>query len=154
LAWLIFGKNKYIWRLKKKPVKIKKYITKHLVVRFCLLLTLVSAAAVFDMYHSGNNKLAGQSHNIPSPDQSENNKVFFYNQVPSNNVKTSGSDFVVRFRFACTQNKFLLKYYNLRTFQMMKAEAVSASFTSENSFHSVPYNKEIYDSPDDTPPLI
>jgi hypothetical protein len=114
---------------------------------------MVSAAALFDMYHSPSLKIAKQAHKFPTPDQSDSNKIFFYNQVPSNNLKTPGNDVVVRFRFACTQDKFLLKYFNLRTFQMMKAETVHACFPAVNSFHSLPFNRVIYSSPDDTPPL-
>jgi hypothetical protein len=132
---------------------IKKYISKYLILRFCLLLALVSAAVIFDMYHSPNLKLADQAQKFPSSDQSDNNKIFFYNQISSNNIKTPGNDFIVRFRFACTQNKFLLKYYNLRTFQMMKAETIHASFPSIYLFHSLPFNRVLYESPDDTPPL-
>jgi hypothetical protein len=133
--------------------KIKKYISKHLIMRFCLLLALVSAAAVFDMYHAANQTVTGHMQKIPTPDETETSKVFFCNQVPSNNLKTPGTDFVVRFRFACTQNKFLVKYYNLRTFQLMKAETVQSFFPSVSSFHSLPFNRVLYASPDDTPPL-
>jgi len=152
ISTTLFRKNKYIWPLKNKLVKIKKYISRHLIVRLCLLLAMVIAAAIFDMYHTSNPEMAAHLPKVPSSDQAEN-KVFFVNQSPSSNLKTPGNDFKVRIRFACTQNKFLLKYYNLRTFQMMKAETTHAFFHSVSLYHSLPFNRVLYESPDDTPPL-
>jgi len=133
-------------------VKIKKFISKPLIIRLSLLIALISAAALFDMYHTPDHFLAGKTAKAPASDDA-NSKVFLCSQIPSNTLKTSGTDFVIRFRFACTQNKFLLKHYNLRTFQMMKAEMVHSFFPSVSSFHSLPFNRVLYSSPDDTPPL-
>lgn len=134
-------------------MNLKKYISRHLVMRVCLMLALVGAAAVFDMYHAANLKLEENTKRLPSPDDADANKIFFCNQVPSYNLKTSGTDFSFRLRFICSQNKFLQKYYNLRTFQLMKAETVHSFFPSVCSFHSLPFNRVLYASPDDTPPL-
>ncbi len=138
----------------KEKMDLKKYISKSLIIRLSLLLALVAAAAVFDMYHVANKNLAEKFHKMPSSEESESNKTFFCNQVQTFNLKTSATEFSVRFRFACTQDKFLLKHYNLRTFQLMKAEALNSSFVSVCSFRSLPFNRAIYSSPDDTPPLI
>jgi hypothetical protein len=132
---------------------LKKYISKHFILRFCLLIALVGGAAIFDMYHSANQKISRQIHKIPVSDEAETNKTFFCNQVPTFNLKTSATEFSVRFRFACTQDKFLLQYYNLRTFQLMKAETIHSSFPAISSFHSLPFNRVLYPSPDDIPPL-
>ncbi|MDP2337704.1 MAG: hypothetical protein Q8N05_14925 [Bacteroidota bacterium] len=134
-------------------MNLKKYMSKHFLVRLCLLLTMVSAAAVFDMYHAVNQKLADNVRKIPASDEAETNKMFFYNQVTSYNLKTSGAEFSFRFRFAYAHDKFLLKHHNLRTFQLMKAEALHSSFSAVCSFHSLPFNRVLYASPDDTPPL-
>lgn len=122
-------------------------------VRLCLLLALVSAAAVFDIYHAANQKLAESIRKVPVQDESGTNKIFFCNQAPAFNLKTLGTEFSVRFRFACTQDKFLQKHYNLRTFQLMKAEAIHSAFQAVCSIHSLPFNRVLYPSPDDTPPL-
>jgi hypothetical protein len=132
---------------------LKKYISNSFITRLSLLLALVAAAAVFDMYHSANQKLTEKINKIPVSDETETHKTFFCTQIPSYNLKTLGSEFSVRFRFAFTQDKFLLKYYNLRTFQLMKAEALHSSFPTLCSFHSLPFNRVLYASPDDAPPL-
>jgi hypothetical protein len=137
----------------KEFMQFKKYISNSFIMRLTLLLALVAAAAVFDMYHSANQKLTEKIRKIPVSDETETNKTFVCTQVPTINLKTLGSEFSVRFRYACTQDKFLLKYYNLRTFQMMKAEALHSSFPVICSFHSLPFNRVLYASPDDTPPL-
>ena len=135
-------------------MSFKKYISKSFILRLSLLLALVGAAAIFDMYQAANQKLSEKISRIPAPDDAEANKMFFCNQVPTYNLKTAGTEFSVRFRFACTQDKFLLKYYNLRTFQLMKAEDVHSTFSEFYSFHSLPFNRVLYASPDDTPPLV
>ena len=137
----------------KEKMHLKKYISNSFVLRLSLLLALVAAAAVFDMYHSANRKLTEKINKIPVSDETEANKPFICTQVPTYNLKTLGTEFSVRFRFTCTQDKFLLKYYNLRTFQLMKAEALHSSFPVLSSFHSLPFNRVLYASPDDTPPL-
>jgi hypothetical protein len=137
----------------KQTMNLKKYITKHFLMRLCLLLAMVGAAAVFDMYHESGQKLAEKIRKIPAPDETENQKIYICSQTPGYNLKTSATEFSVRFRFACTQDKFLLKYYNLRTFQITKAEALHSSFPAICSFHSLPFARVLYPSPDDTPPL-
>ena len=132
---------------------LKKYISKHFILRFCLLITLVGGAAIFDMYHTANQKITRQIHKIPVSDETETNKTFFCNQVPTFNLKTSATEFSIRFRFAYTQDKFLLQHYNLRTFQLMKAETVHSRFPAICSFHSLPFHRVLYASPDDIPPL-
>ena len=134
-------------------MKFKKYISKHFLLRFSLLLMLVGSAALFDMYHASKQSLADSLQKEPKQDESETNKVFYYNQSPINSFKTPVSDFSVRFKHACTQNKFLRKHYNLRTFQIMKAEALHQLNPSVHSFHAFPYNRVIYTKSDDTPPL-
>ena len=134
-------------------MSFKKYISKSLILRLCLLLALVGAAAVFDMYHAANLKLAEKIHRIPSSEETDTNKTFFCNQVPAFNLKTAGTDLSVRHRFACSQDKFILKHYNLRTFQLMKAESLHSFFPTVCTFHSLPFNRTLYPGPDDTPPL-
>jgi len=134
-------------------MNLRKYISKHFIMRICLLLLLVSGAAVFDLYHVANQKLSDNVQKKPATDEAESNKVFFCNQLPTYNLKTAGNDFQIRFRLAYSQDKFLLKHYNLRTFQMMKAETVQCFVPSVCSFHSLPFNRVLYASPDDTPPL-
>jgi hypothetical protein len=133
-------------------MKLKKYLSKHFILRFCLILALVGGAMVFDMYHAANQKIAVKTRKVPTSQETDN-KTFFCNQVPSYNLKTSATEFSIRFRNTITQNKFLIQYYNLRTFQLMKAEAVQSSFPALCSFHSLPFNRVVYSSPDDIPPL-
>jgi hypothetical protein len=134
-------------------MNLKKYISKHFIMRLCLLLMLVSGAAVFDLYHVANLKLSDNPRKKPATDEIENNKVFYCNQLPTYNLKVSANDFTVRFRLSYSQDKYLLKHYNLRTFQLMKAETVHCFFPSVCSFHSLPFNRVLYPIPDDTPPL-
>jgi hypothetical protein len=122
-------------------------------MRLCLLIALISGAAVFDMYYAGSHKLADLNTKIPAKKDVDDGKMFFCNQVNNFNLKTAAGEFHVRFRFFCTQDKFLLKHYNLRTFQMMKAESLHSFFPVVCSFHSLPFNRVLYSSPDDTPPL-
>lgn len=134
-------------------MSFKKYMSKNLITRLCLLLALIGAAAAFDVYHSSNPKSAGNMHKTPASDENETNKTFFCNQVSTFNLKTPPSGLSFRFRFACTQDKFLLKHYNLRTFQLMKAETENSCLLEVCSFQSFPFNRVLYSSPDDTPPL-
>ena len=134
-------------------MNLKKYISKHFVMRLILLIALVGSAALFDVYHQVNQIAAVNTKKAPVSNETEANKLFFCNQAPVFNLKTLGSDFSVKIRMTCTQHKFLLKYYNLRTFQMVKAESLQTSFPSLSSYHALPFNRVIYSSPDDTPPL-
>lgn len=130
----------------------KKYMSKSFIVRLGLLLVLVGAAAIFDMVHASDHSTEKASKK-PVSDETATNKTFFCNQVPSFNLKTSFTEFSIRCRFASTQDKFLIKYYNLRTFQLMKAEAIYSSFSVLCQYHSLPFRRVLYSSPDDTPPL-
>lgn len=131
----------------------KKYCSKHFLLRLLLLIALIGSAAVFDMYHSVNQKLAGSASKAPAQQDVQDSKMFFCNQINTFNLKTPASEFSVRFKLACTQDKFLVKYYNLRMFQLMKAESLHASLPVFSIFHSLPFNRVLYFSPDDIPPL-
>ncbi|HAH26075.1 MAG TPA: hypothetical protein DCL77_20330 [Prolixibacteraceae bacterium] len=131
----------------------KKYISKHILLRLCLLIALISSAAVFDMYHTSSQKLADSLSRVPLRKDMDGCKMFFCNQVNTYNLKTPAGEFSVRFRLAYTQDKFLVKHYNLRTFQLMKAESLHSFFPVICSFHSLPFNRVLYSSPDDIPPL-
>lgn len=134
-------------------MNLKKYLSKLFIIRMCLLLAIVGGATVFDMVHASNQKLAVQNRKIPASNDTETNKIFFCNQVPSFNLKISTTELSARFRFAYTQDKFLIQHYNLRTFQLMKAETVFSGFCAVCPFHSIPFKRVLYASPDDTPPL-
>ena len=131
----------------------KKYISKHFILRLCLLIALIGSAAVFDMYHARHLKCADLITKIPEQRDVDAGKIVFCNQVNNYNLKTPAGEFSVRFKLAYTQNKFLLKHYNLRTFQLMKAESLHSFFPVVCSFHSLPFNRVLYASPDDIPPL-
>lgn len=131
----------------------KKYCSKHFLLRLLLLIALIGSAAVFDMYHSVNQKLTKSASKVPAKQDVQGSKMFFCNQTNTFNLKTPASEFSVRFKLAFTQDKFLVKYYNLRMFQLMKAESVHSSFPVFCSFHSLPFNRVLYFSPDDIPPL-
>lgn len=134
-------------------MNLKKYISKHVLLRISLLIALIGAAALFDMYHTGNQKLADTIRKIPLPKDLDSGKIYFCNPVNTINLKNPATELSVSFRFYCTQDKFLLKYYNLRTFQLMKAESAQTVYSAARSFHSLPFNRLIYNNPDDTPPL-
>ena len=53
----------------KEKMHLKKYISNSFVLRLSLLLALVAAAAVFDMYHSANRKLTEKINKIPVSDE-------------------------------------------------------------------------------------
>lgn len=131
----------------------KKYCSKQFILRLCMLIALLSSAALFDMYHSTNQKSTGSQTKSPVQDQADGLKMFVCNQINTYNLKTPSNEFSIRFKLAYTQDKFLLKHYNLRTFQMMKAESLHTSFPVLCSFHSLPFNRVIYFSPDDIPLL-
>lgn len=134
-------------------MNLKKHLSKHFILRISLLIVLVGAAALFDMYHTGNQKLADTIRKIPVPKDIDSGKIYICNQVNTFNLKTPATELSVSFRFYSTQDKFILKYYNMRTFQLMKAESAQANFAVVHSYHSLPFNRVVYSSPDDTPPL-
>lgn len=134
-------------------MSVKKYISKEAIMRFMMLLALLGAAAVFDMYHTVNKNLADNIRKIPSHDETGSGKTFFCNQLPSFNLKVSSQELSVRFGYSYTQDKFLLKHYNLRTFQLLKAEQGNQETSLSLSAHFRPYNRILYSGPDDTPPL-
>jgi hypothetical protein len=134
-------------------MNLKKYLSKHLIVRLIVLFSLIGAAAIFDLYNATNCDFPETEQTSPEPENKGFGQLFFYNQVNSFNLKLTAHELSVRFRFAFSENKFLVKHYNLRTFQLMKAESIVSSFPSMSRFHYLPFNRLVYSSPDDTPTL-
>lgn len=131
----------------------KKYCSKQFILRLCMLIVLLGSAALFDMYHATYQKSMGTHSKSPVQNQADGLKMYVCNQINTYNLKTPSNEFSIRFKLAYTQDKFLLKHYNLRTFQMMKAETLHSSFPVLCSYHSLPFNRLIYFSSDDIPPL-
>jgi hypothetical protein len=118
------------------------------------LVAVVALAAVFDVYHNASQDVGKHTKKASSSNESEASKVFFCSQVPGHNPKTPGNENPVRLRCSANQDKFLLKYYNQRTFQLMKAETAHSSVFAVRHFMSLPFKRVSFSSPDDTPPLL
>jgi len=131
----------------------KKYISKLFILRLCLLIALIGSAAVFDMYRASHQKLTNQSNKNPAQNDNYTGKMYFCNPVNTYNLKPPAGEFTARLNFATGQDKFLVRHHNLRTFQLMKAESLHGFLPVVCSFHSLPFNRVLYASPDDIPPL-
>lgn len=134
-------------------MNLSKYISRNFVIKFSLLIAVVALAAIFDMYHQVNVGITKAASKAPVQKDSENNKVFFCSQATNFNFKVSATENPIRLRFSINQDKFLIKYYNQRTFQITKAETSHVSYSTVRYFHALPYKRVLYSSPDDTPPL-
>lgn len=112
------------------------------------MFALIGAAAIFDIYHSTDpsNEINKKD---PVNQEAIISKIIYCNQIPTFNLKTAGSEVNNKFSLSYSHDKFLIKHYNHRTFQIMKAESLLSFFPVIRSFSSLPFNRDIYSSPDD-----
>ena len=132
---------------------LKKYISTKLLIRVGLLLAMVSAAIVFDMYHTQNDQIAKDIQKSSESENSNATHVFFCSPFNPVNLKVGGPDQDCRLQSLRSQVKFLEQYYNHRAFQFIKSECTTVQNQTDVFLAVLISSRNSYSSPDDYPPV-
>lgn len=120
-----------------------------MILRTLTVLAVVLSAVLFDALHEGSEKLVDETHQRSESRFLHSSHVFFYNQISHFKLRKGADKLFLGLLFAATQNEFLTKYHNCRTFHLLKAESLKAYLPLVRVIHFMEFNTCHHSGPDD-----
>jgi cell division protein FtsL len=132
-------------------MNIKKKISKKLVMQLALFAVVIGIATLFDIYFDNKQVEIEEIEANSSDDENETDTILLISQSSNLGAKTSVNKTVVRKLQLKSQDKFIQKYYQLRNFQVLKAEVQTQTTPLISSYHFLAFKNYFYSIPDDVP---
>lgn len=132
-------------------MNIKKEISKKLVVRLALFAAVIGIAALFDIYFDNNRIELKEIETNSQEDEKEQGSILLINQTINSGAKVTAGKTVVKKPQLKSHDKFIQKYYQLRNYQVLKAEVQTQTAPLINAYHYLPFKNYFYSLPDDIP---
>lgn len=122
-----------------------------MVMQLALFMAVIGMATLFDIY-SDKNSVEFKEIEASSSENNENqNSILLISQSPNLGVKTLEQKILVRKFQINSQDRFIQKYYQLRNYQVLKAELQKQTAPLINSYHYLAYKNYFFTDPDDDP---
>jgi hypothetical protein len=135
-------------------MNLRKYISRKGILRFLAIFTVVLSAALFDALHAGSEELVDETHQRSESQFMHSNHVFFYNPINYFKIRKGTDKLFSGLLFAATQNEFLTKYHNCRTYHLLKAESFKERLPLVRIIHFMEFNPCHPSGPDDHPSVV
>ena len=132
-------------------MNIKTEISRRLVLQLAIFAVVIGLAMCFDIYFKDKKvDIAGIETNS-SDNSNDQNTVHLITQSMDLGVKTYAQKIVARKIQIKSQDKYIRKYYQLRNYQVLKAEVQKQTTPLINSYHYLAYKNYFFTNPDDIP---
>jgi hypothetical protein len=132
-------------------MNIKQKISKKLVMRLALFVAVIGMASLFDIYFDNNQVKPEESETGSAKKESKQEKIILISQSVNLDLKTPVQKTVVRKLQVKSQDKLNQKYYQLRNYQVLKAEVQTQTTPLINTYHYLAFKNYFYSIPDDIP---
>lgn len=132
-------------------MKIEKKISKKVILRLALFAAVIGIAALFDIYFDDNRFEIEETENSSPKNEKEQGSVLLINQTVNTGAKTSVCKSVVRKPQLKSHDKLVQKYYQLRNYQVLKAELQTQTTPLISTYHYLAFKNYFYSIPDDNP---
>lgn len=132
-------------------MKIEKKISKKVILRLALFAAVIGVAALFDFYFDNNRVEISEIETSSPEDEKDQGSVLLINQTINSGAKYSAGKTVVRKPQLKSHDKFVQKYYQLRNYQVLKAEVQTQTTPLINTYHYLAFKNYFYSVPDDDP---
>jgi hypothetical protein len=129
----------------------KNKISKKVVVKLAVFVAVIGLATLFDHYFDKNIAEAKEIETRSSKENQEHKTLVFISQSTNIGVKTTVEKTVPRKLQLKSHDKFLQKYYQLRNYQVLKAEVQTQTTPLINTYHYLAFKNYFYSIPDDIP---
>lgn len=130
-------------------LNFRKYITTKLVMRMAIIVAMVGAAILLDVYLENN---LSELENIQAESQaksSEQGGVYIIAQNGSISIKTLSEKHSCRKLKVQLHDRFLRKYHQLRNNQVLQAEQSTQSAPIIQSYHYLVFQNFLFTQPDE-----
>ncbi len=126
-------------------------ISKKIMLKLALFAVVIGIATLFDIYFDDKHVEIEEIEANSTEDEKEQDTILLISQSSNLGAKTSVSKTVVRKLQLKSQDKFIQKYYQLRNFQVLKAEVQTQTTPLISSYHFLAFKNYFYSIPDDVP---
>lgn len=120
-------------------------------MQLSLFVAVIGMATLFDIYFDKNSVEFKEIEASSSKNNENQNSILLISQSPNLGVKTLEQKIFVRKFQINSQDRFIQKYYQLRNYQVLKAEVQKQTAPLINSYHYLAYKNYFFTDPDDDP---
>lgn len=108
-------------------------------------------ASLFDIYFNDNQVKPEETETGSAKNERKQEKIVLISQLTNFDLKTQVHKTVVRKLQVRSHDKFIQKYYQLRNYQVLKAEVQTQTTPLINTYHYLVFKNYFYSVPDDIP---
>lgn len=120
-------------------------------MKLALFAAVIGIATLFDIYFESNQKEIDEIEANSSKDDKAKDTILLISQTTDLGAKTSVQKAFARKLQVRSHDKFIQKYYQLRNYQVLKAEVQTQTAPLINSYHYLAFKNYFYSIPDDVP---
>ncbi len=132
-------------------MNFKNKISKKVVLKLAIFVAVIGLATLFDHYFDKNTAEAKEIEASSSKENQEQKTILLISQSPNFGVKTLAEKTIARKLQLKSQDKFVQKYYQLRNYQVLKAEVQTQTTPLISTYHYLAFKNYFYSVPDDIP---
>lgn len=130
---------------------IKKKISKKMLLRLALFVAVIGMASLFDIYFDESKVKPAETETSQTNDEKKQEKIVLISQAANFDLKTQVQKTVVRKLQVKLHDKLLQKFYQLRNYQVLKAEVQTQTTPIINTYHYLAFKNYFFSVPDDIP---
>jgi len=106
---------------------------------------------MFDIYFSDTQVKPEETETGSTREEKRQEKIVLISQATNFDLKTPVQKSVVRKLQLKSHDKYIQKYYQLRNYQVLKAEVQTQTTSLINTYHYLAFKNYFYSIPDDIP---
>ena len=114
-------------------------------------MAVIGLASLFDIYFENDKVEIVEIEAGSSESEKEKDSILLISQSTNFGAKTSENKTWVRKLQVKSHDKFIQKYYQIRNYQVLKAEVQTQTTPLINSYHYLAFKNYFYSIPDDIP---
>lgn len=130
---------------------IRKKISKKILMRLALFVAVIGMASLFDIYFDEGMVKPAESETSQKNDGKKQEKIVLISQAANFDIKTQVQKTVVRKLQVKLHDKLLQKFYQLRSYQVLKAEVQTQTTPIISTYHYLAFKNYFFSVPDDIP---
>lgn len=120
-------------------------------MRLALFVAVIGMASLFDIYFDDNKVKPLETETGQSNEGKKQEKIVLISQATNFDIKTQVQKTVVRKLQLKQHDKLIQKYYQLRNYQVLKAEVQTQTTPIINTYHYLAFKNYFFSVPDDSP---
>ena len=122
-----------------------------MVMRLALFVAVIGMASLFDIYFDDNKVKPEETETGSAKEEKRQERIVLISQITNFDLKTQVQKPVVRKLQVKAHDKFIQKYYQLRNYQVLKAEVQKQTTPLINTYHYLSFKNYFFSVPDDIP---